>query len=88
MIGLDACGQRACGVLLGLVADNDDLLDVLGSELARDFGRGTVSPTLTETPIWLIDSAIFIGLVLFMMQLLASAFLTVKEGVPEDVEAE
>ena len=56
--------------------------------LARDFTRGTVSPTLTETPIWLIDSAIFIGLILFMTQLLASAFLTVKYGVPEDGEAE
>ena len=56
--------------------------------LARDFTRGTVSPTLTETPIWLIDSAIFIGLVLFMSQLLASAFLTVKDGVLEDGEAE
>ena len=56
--------------------------------LARDFNRGTVSPTLTETPIWLIDSAIFIGLVLFMMQLLSSAFQTVKDGVPQDVEAE
>ncbi len=56
--------------------------------LARDFGRGTVSPTLTETPIWLIDSTIFIGLVLFMSQLLSSAFLAVTEGVPEDVEVE
>jgi TRAP-type C4-dicarboxylate transport system permease small subunit len=56
--------------------------------LARDFTRGTVSPTLTETPIWLIDSAIFIGLILFMTQLLASAFVTVKDGVPEDGEAE
>ena len=56
--------------------------------LARDFTRGTVSPTLTETPIWLIDSAIFIGLILFMTQLLASSFLTVKDGVPEDGEAE
>ena len=56
--------------------------------LARDFTRGTVSPTLTETPIWLIDSAIFIGLILFMTQLLASAFLTVKDGVPKDSEAE
>ena len=56
--------------------------------LARDFTRGTVSPTLTETPIWLIDSAIFIGLVLFMTQLLASAFLTVKDGLPEAGEAE
>ena len=56
--------------------------------LARDFTRGTVSPTLTETPIWLIDSAIFIGLILFMTQLLASAFLTVKDGVPKDGEEE
>lgn len=56
--------------------------------LARDYTRGTVSPTLTETPIWLIDSAIFIGLVLFMTQLLASAFLTIKQGVPEDAGAE
>lgn len=56
--------------------------------LARDFGRGTVSPTLTETPIWIIDTAIFAGLVLLLMQLLASACLTVAEGVPEDAEAE
>lgn len=56
--------------------------------LARDFSRGTVSPTLTETPIWLIDSAIFIGLILFMSQLLASAYLAVSEGVPEDVDGE
>ena len=56
--------------------------------LARDFGRGTVSPTLTETPIWLIDSAVFVGLVLLLSQLLASAFLAVSEGVPEDEEVE
>lgn len=56
--------------------------------LARDFGRGTVSPTLTETPIWLIDSAVFIGLVLLLSQLLASAYLAITEGVPEDKEAE
>ena len=56
--------------------------------LARDFTRGTVSPTLTETPIWLIDSTIFIGLILFMTQLLASAFLTVKDGVLKDGDAE
>jgi TRAP-type C4-dicarboxylate transport system permease small subunit len=56
--------------------------------LARDFSRGTVSPTLTETPIWLIDSAIFIGLVLFLLQLLTSAWLAVSDGVPKDVEVE
>lgn len=56
--------------------------------LARDFSRGTVSPTLTETPIWLIDSAIFIGLVLFLLQLLTSAWLAVSNGVPKDAEVE
>ena len=56
--------------------------------LERDFMRGTVSPTLTETPIWWIDTAIFVGLVLFMSQLLASAYLAITEGVAEDVEAE
>lgn len=56
--------------------------------LARDFSRGTVSPTLTETPIWLIDSAIFIGLVLFLLQLLTSAWLAVSDGVPKDAEVE
>lgn len=49
--------------------------------LARDFSRGSVSPTLTETPIWIIDAAIFIGVVLFLAQLLASAFLTIRDGV-------
>lgn len=56
--------------------------------LARDFSRGTVSPTLTETPIWLIDGAIFIGLVLFLLQLLTSAWLAVSDGVPKDAEVE
>ena len=56
--------------------------------LARDFFRGTVSPTLTETPIWLIDSAIFIGLVLFLLQLLTSAWLAVSDGLPKDAEVE
>ena len=56
--------------------------------LARDFSRGTVSPTLTETPIWLIDSAIFIGLVLFLLQLLTSAWLAVSDGVQKDAEVE
>ncbi len=52
--------------------------------LARDFERGTVSPTLTETPVWLIDAAIFAGLAIFMLQLLTSMFQTVIDGVPED----
>ena len=56
--------------------------------LARDFSRGTVSPTLTETPIWLIDGAIFIGRVLCLLQLLTSAWLAVSDGVPKDAEVE
>lgn len=49
--------------------------------LARDFSRGTVSPTLTETPIWLIDATIFLGLSLFLVQLLATALITLRDGV-------
>ncbi|MDA8586065.1 TRAP transporter small permease [Rhodobacteraceae bacterium] len=51
--------------------------------LARDFSRGTVSPTLTETPIWLIDAAIFLGLSLFLIQLLATALTTLRDGVQQ-----
>ena len=33
--------------------------------LARNFERGTVSPTLTETPIWMVETVFFIGLCIF-----------------------
>mgnify|MGYP001545143609 CR=1 FL=1 len=56
--------------------------------LARDYTRGTVSPTLTETPIWIVDGVIFVGLVLILSQLLASAILAIKDGVPEDKVSE
>jgi len=56
--------------------------------LARDWNRGTVSPTLTETPVWIIDSVIFIGLVLFLLQLVTSLFLVVRDGVPDPKPAE
>jgi TRAP-type C4-dicarboxylate transport system permease small subunit len=52
-------------------------------QLERDWTRGTVSPTLTETPIWIIDAALFAGLVIFLLQLLASAAVCVarREGL-------
>ncbi len=51
--------------------------------LARDWERGTISPTLTETPIWIIDGAIFLGLALFLCQLLASLVLAIRDGSPK-----
>jgi TRAP-type transport system small permease protein len=52
--------------------------------LARDFARGSVSPGLIPTPTWYIAAAIFAGLVIFLIQLLASAIDTVQNGVPEE----
>tara|TARA_Y100001960_G_C14564263_1_gene772445 strand:- start:94 stop:609 length:516 start_codon:yes stop_codon:yes gene_type:complete len=52
--------------------------------LSRDFNRGTVSPTLTETPIWLIDGAIFVGLVLFLLQLFTIALCIIVHGIPDE----
>ena len=51
--------------------------------LARDWERGTISPTLTETPIWIIDGAIFLGLALFLCQLLVSLVLVIRNRSPE-----
>lgn len=56
--------------------------------LARDFTRGTVSPSIMETPIWIIDAAIFTGLALFMMQILASGYLTARDGMPRGRESQ
>ena len=52
--------------------------------LVRDFLRGSVSPGLTATPTWYIAAAIFAGLVIFLIQLVASALDTVIHGVPEE----
>lgn len=52
--------------------------------LVRDYTRGSVSPTLMETPTWYIDAAILTGLVLLLLQLVASAIDAVANGVPED----
>jgi len=83
-------GRLAVGVELACIACTFAITLFLARyiwrTLARDFTRGTVSPTLTETPIWLIDSAIFIGLVLFLIQLLSSALTVVIEGIPDEKE--
>ena len=42
-------------------------------DLVRDFERGTVSPTLTETPIWIVKTVFFVGLSIFLIQMLVSA---------------
>ena len=55
--------------------------------LARDWNRGTVSPTLTETPMWIIDGVIFVGLALFLLQLMTSVFLTIRDGAPEPTQS-
>jgi TRAP-type C4-dicarboxylate transport system permease small subunit len=52
--------------------------------LARDFIRGSVSPGLVPTPTWYIAAAIFAGIGIFLIQLVASAIDTVINGVPEE----
>ena len=52
--------------------------------LKRDFLRGSVSPTLMETPNWYIDAAVFTGLVFLLLQLLSSAVDAMLDGVPDD----
>ena len=51
--------------------------------LARNFERGTVSPTLTETPIWIVETVFFIGLCIFLIQMLVSV-LSVVFKKPQD----
>ena len=56
---------------------------------ARDIAPGSVSPGLVPTPTWYIAAAVFTGLVIFLIQLVASAIDTVINGVPEEqVEGE
>ena len=43
--------------------------------LYRNWERGTISPTLTETPVWIVESVIFCGLCILMLQMLATAIL-------------
>lgn len=52
--------------------------------LQRDFLRGSVSPTLIQTPTWYIDAAVFTGLVFLLVQLLSSAIDAICDGVLSD----
>ena len=45
--------------------------------LTRNFERGIVSPTLTETPIWMVETVFFIGLTIFLFQMLVTAFVVI-----------
>ena len=45
--------------------------------LTRNFERGTVSPTLTETPIWMVETVFFIGLTIFLFQMLVTALVVI-----------
>ncbi|MCF8105141.1 MAG: TRAP transporter small permease [Desulfohalobiaceae bacterium] len=40
--------------------------------LWRDFSRGTVSPSIAEVPLWIPESLVFLGLLLFFLQLLTA----------------
>ena len=52
--------------------------------LERDFLRGSVSPTLMETPTWYIDAAVLTGLVFLLLQLLSTAMNAILDDVPDD----
>ena len=45
--------------------------------LARNWERGTISPTLTETPIWMVESVFFCGLCIFLLQMLTTALVKI-----------
>ena len=45
--------------------------------LTRNFERGTVSPTLTETPIWMVETVFFVGLSIFLFQMTVTAIITI-----------
>ena len=45
--------------------------------LTRNFERGTVSPTLTETPIWMVETVFFVGLSIFLFQMTITAIVTI-----------
>ncbi|MEG9862212.1 MAG: TRAP transporter small permease [Parvularculales bacterium] len=46
--------------------------------LYRNWERGAISPTLTETPIWLVESVFFIGLCIFLLQMLTTALVKIE----------
>jgi len=46
--------------------------------LHRNWERGTISPTLTETPIWIVESIFFFGLCIFLLQMLTTALVRIE----------
>lgn len=52
--------------------------------LYRDFVRGSVSPSLMQTPTWYIAAAVLTGLVFLLVQIISSMFDAIADGVPED----
>lgn len=57
--------------------------------VVRDYTRGSVSSGLVATPTWYIAAVVYTGLIIFLIQLIASAVDTVINGVPEEqVEGE
>ena len=52
--------------------------------LTRNFERGTVSPTLTETPIWMVETVFFVGLSIFLFQMTITAIITIFKKLDTD----
>ncbi|WP_112320633.1 TRAP transporter small permease subunit [Oceanibium sediminis] len=70
---LDAIGALATGVLvLGLAW-------MFWVRAARAYERGTVSATSAEVPIWIPESLILVGLLLFALQLVAHALQRIND---------
>jgi len=45
--------------------------------LYRNWERGTISPTLTETPIWIVESVFLCGRCICLLQMLTSALVRI-----------
>lgn len=58
--------------------------------IVRNWQRGAVSETIAQVPLWLPESLVFIGLVVFALQLLAYGLRILTGGKPigEDVSSE
>lgn len=51
--------------------------------LVRDYTRGSVSPTIMATPMWIIDAVIFTGLCMLLLQIACGFIGTILHGVQE-----
>jgi len=52
--------------------------------LVRDYTRGSVSPTIMATPLWIIDAVIFTGICMLLLQIFCSFLGILIYGVQED----